>query len=522
MFLALALTVSGQEQRNVRDFEYIRSTTPWLSSRNAAGLGELPVDRIANVEALFHKHDGGLIGIEESDNSFEAGASTEAFIKLSDRFALHGRLEYRNFSGKNMGGPLLMDPSYNPLNFYESVDTTVGVKNRELYNLMGGFAYSFNKKWSIGAEIDYISGDQSKRKDPRFMNVWMDLNVSAGVRFAPSEVFSVGANFIYKRTLESLSGKTFGTTDKTYYTFVDFGGFYGSRELFDGTFAYVPTSEVRPMFNSFLGGAIQIAGGGETKIFNEITFLHRNGYYGKKSSTTVTYTEHSSNIIEYNGVLTTGQSGNHHRVGLDFRYEGLTNMKNNYKLTTPEGSYTVVEYSEQNEVLKQNDISGAISYNGFLGVENHRAVWEYGVSANGNMRQSATTIYPFARTSSVTHIDARLFGKHNLFVKERNMMTFALEGLFAMGFGNPKNDEILASSSSDAPKSMDLYLNKDFEYKTAMQAGGCLTVRYTRFFKKNIAFYVEAKDRFDHLLKKAEYLPGNYRNILEVKVGCTF
>ena len=101
-------------------------------------------------------------------------------------------------------------------------------------------------------------------------------------------------------------------------------------------------------------------------------------------------------------------------------------------------------------------------------------------------------------------------------------MTFALEGLFAMGFGNPKNDEILASSSSDAPRSMDLYLNKDFEYKTAMQTGGCVTVRYTRFFKKNIAFYVEAKDRFDHLLKKAEYLPGNYRNILEVKVGCTF
>ena len=83
MFLTLALTVSGQEQRNVRDFEYIRSPTPWLSSNNAAGLGTLPVDRIANVEALFHKHNGGLVSIEKSDNSYEAGASTDAFIKLS-------------------------------------------------------------------------------------------------------------------------------------------------------------------------------------------------------------------------------------------------------------------------------------------------------------------------------------------------------------------------------------------------------------------------------------------------------
>ena len=57
----------------VRDFEYIRSTTPWLSSNNAAGLGTLPVDRIANVEALFHKHNGGLVSIEKSDNSYEAG-----------------------------------------------------------------------------------------------------------------------------------------------------------------------------------------------------------------------------------------------------------------------------------------------------------------------------------------------------------------------------------------------------------------------------------------------------------------
>ena len=522
MFLTLALTASGQEERNVRDFEYIRSTTPWLSSSNAAGLGTLPVGRIANVEALFHKHDGGLVRLEQSDNSFEAGASTEAFIKLSDKFALHGRLEYLNFSGKDMGGPILMDPEYNSINLYESVDTTLGVKNRELYNLMGGFSYAFNPKWSIGASIDYISGDQSKRKDPRFMNVWMDLNVSAGFRFAPSDAFSVGANFLYKRTLETISGKAYGTTDKTYYTLIDFGGFYGSRELFDGTMGYVPVSENRPMFNSFLGGSIQIEGGKKTKIFNEITFLRRSGYYGTRSSTKVTYTEHAGNIIEYKGVLTAGNEGNRHRVGINFRYEGLSNMKNNYKMVSQEGGYTVVDYHGQNEVLKRTDIGGSLSYNGFMGVQNFRPIWEFGLLAEGNMRQSVTTLFPHERISSVIHADAKIFATRHVFIQDENMLTIGLEGIFAMGFGNPKTDSALANSSSDPPRSMDLYLNRDFEYKTAMQAGGCLRVRYTRFFGEKIAFYVEAKDSYTTLLKKPEFLKGNYRNILETKIGITF
>ena len=72
--LALTVDLSGQDYKNVRDFEYIRSATPWLCSNNAAGLGSLPVSRIADVEAVFHKHDGSLTSLENSSDSFEAGA----------------------------------------------------------------------------------------------------------------------------------------------------------------------------------------------------------------------------------------------------------------------------------------------------------------------------------------------------------------------------------------------------------------------------------------------------------------
>ena len=519
--LALPLHAAGQVGDNMRDIEYLRSSQPWLSSSNAAGLSEMPINRIATAEGFFSKHNGGLAGIEESANSLEAGISTEAFVKASERVTLYGNLSYSYFSGKDMGGPIFMNPSYNPINFYESSETTIGTKNRELYNLIGGVSYSINDKWSIGTRFDYETGDQAKLKDPRILNVWMDLGVSAGVRFKASEKFSIGLNLLYERTLEAIKGGIYGTTDKQYFTYVDYGGFYGSRETFEGRIERVAVGETRPMFNSFYGGSLQLEAGKETRIFNEFTFLMRNGYYGKRSSTTVTFTEHSSNIIEYKGVLTTEKGSSLHRVGLDFRYEGLANNENIYRMNTELGDYTKVEYFGQNEILQRTDINGSLSYTGYLGVDNYRPKWEYGLKAVGQMRNSVTTIYPFYRTTSITSVTAHAHGRRNIIIGGKNMITIGLDVFFATGFGNPKLDGSLASSTSEAPRSMDFYLNRDFEYKTCTQAGGLITCRYTRFFRK-VAAYIEANESYNLMLKQAEYLSGNNRNIFDIKIGCTF
>lgn len=512
--LAQAQEVCGQ------DHDFIYATSPWLSSGNAAGLCTMPTARSGYAQAAFGKQDGGLCGINDSADSFDAGVQTETIIKVSDRLYLQGRLEYNYFRGKNMGGPIFLDPSYNPLNLYEFDEKTVGIKNKEMYSLSGGIAYNFNEKWSIGGKISYESTDRTKLKDPRCMTVWMDLGVSAGFRYAPSDAFSFGANFTYRRTLEQVGSDIIGVTAEKYFTFIDLGGFYGSRELMDGG-SYISLSETRPMFNSFYGGSIQIEAGRKTKVFNEISFLSRSGYYGKKSSSTVTFTEHSSNVVEYHGVLLTGSEAFRHRVGLDFRYEGLANNENIYRMNTEVGEYTKVEYLGQNEVLKQTDLGVAISYTGYVGIENFRPKWEFGAAIDADRRSSLTTIYPFYRSSSVARANARIFGSRNIVFKQKNVLFIGLLADFAMGFGNPKNDGILASSTSDAPRSADVYLNLDFEYKTAMRAGAQATVRYTRMFRK-LAAYIEVSDSYIHLFKTPEYLAGNYRNILETKIGISF
>lgn len=522
MLLGLTASANGQEARSMHDFGFIQATSPWITSRNAAGLTALPVERTAKAEGSFSKNDGGLIDNAGSENNFQAEISTESYLRISERTVFYGKLSYSYDRGRNMGGSILMDPSYNPINFYENADTTRGVKAKELYHLIGGISYRFkDNRWSLGAKIEYESGDQAKLKDPRFFNVWMDLGASAGLRFVASDKISFGASVEYRRTLETVRGKLYGTSGKQYFTLIDYGGFYGKRELFDGSYGMISPSSNRPMFNHFIGGSLQLEAGRKTKVFNELTYLRRSGYFGNKGATSILFTEHGGNIIEYNGVLTTGNGSNLHRIGLDLRYEGIINNENVYRMSTQVGEYTEVEYLSQNEILDRSDIHANISYTGYMGIENFRARWEYGANASFNSRQSLSTIYPYYRNSSYSNAAAGIYGKRNI-LSRKNLFTITAGADFMTGFGTPKEDGILASSSSEAPRSHDMYLYRDFEFQTASRIGAGLAFRYTRLFSAKIAAYVELSDTFTSLIQSPEYLDNGHRNILTITIGCTF
>lgn len=526
LLLALVLMpcASGQEREGSRDYEFIRSTNPWLSSDNAAWLVLQPVNRIATAEAAFSKQNGGLKGNNESPDSFEAGANTESFVKISDRMSFYGSLSYSYFMGKDMGGPILLNPSYNPVNFYESSDTTVGIKNREMYNLTGGLSYSVNERFSLGAKIDYTGGDQAKLKDPRFLNTWLDMNLSAGFCWRISDGFAVGADLKYERTVEQLEADQYGTTDKQYFTFIDLGGFYGSRELFEGRSGYIGVGETRPMFNSLYGGSVQVMAGKDIRFFNEITYLRRSGYFGEKSSTTVTFTEHAGNILKYSGVILVGDSQvNRHKIGIDFRYEGLVNDQNIYRMNTNIGENTLVEYFGQNEVLDRSDLNMQLSYTGYKGIKDFRPEWEYGANAGLSSRVSLTTIYPFYRQSKITNLSLSGYGVRNIRKGDRNIFTVGIEAGFRTGFGNPAEDGVYAGSSSEAPRSADIYMLREFEYQVSSKLNGLITLKYTRLFKEKIGFFIEVRNDYAHLLGKGfDHLHGTFRNMFHARVGCTF
>ena len=522
VFLSLAAPVQGQENSSAYDFEYIRDASPWLGSRNAAGLSAMTLKRATIAELNFTKDNGGFIDNAGSEDCFKAGAMTESYLKISESVAFYGKLSYSYFKGQDMGGSILMDPAYNPVNFYESDLSTTGIKNRELYHLIGGISYSFKSSgWAIGAKFDYESGDQAKLKDPRFLNVWMDLGASGGFRYDNGKNFSIGMNLEYRRTMESLLGKIYGVSGKQYFNLIDYGGFYGNRELFDGTDSMVSSGNTCPMFNSFIGASVQIESGKSVKIFHELTYLKRSGYYGNKGSSKIMFTEHGGNIFKYKGELRAGNDAVRHHAGICFSYQTLANFKNVYRLNTQVGANTVVEYLSQNEVLDRSDINAGVHYTAFIDVENYRPKWEVGAKADFDSRQSLATIYPYYRSTSSSNLAAEIYGKRNI-VSGKNMFTLYAAGAYMTGFGIPKDDGILASSSSDAPKSFDVYLYKEFEYRTAQRAGAELTFRYTRLFSHMVGAFIQLSDRYTTLLAEPEYMSNGHRNTFNLTIGCTF
>ena len=110
--------------------EYSRFTdlTPWVRSSNPAGIATLPVDKTSTVRASLEKKNGGLMDLHESRDCFRPSLDAASYMRISDRITFYGRMNYSYFKGKDMGGQILMDPYYTPINFLESVDTTTGTR----------------------------------------------------------------------------------------------------------------------------------------------------------------------------------------------------------------------------------------------------------------------------------------------------------------------------------------------------------------------------------------------------------
>ena len=185
--LTLCLAASAAGQEPVRDFQLAVERNPLLSFENAAGLSSLGEEHFSEATGSFIMHYGGLVPLEGSPDSWKVNVGTRSFQRVSDRIVFAGGLSYSHDRGKGMGGQILMDPQDNPINFLEEDGTTAGQKKRETYSLYGAISYSFSDRFSAGLRVDYTAADQTKFKDPRFLNVVMDLKVAPGVMWHPSE-----------------------------------------------------------------------------------------------------------------------------------------------------------------------------------------------------------------------------------------------------------------------------------------------------------------------------------------------
>ena len=523
VMILLLLLVGGASRpvaAQVRALEWLERPGSWLTSGNAAGLHLLPVKKSSRAGVFFTKGDGRLVNYHESTDDYAWGARTGSYSRLDNGVVLHGAIEYKNYKGKNTGGPTFIDPSSNAFNIIEPADSTRGTSTTEQYTLAGAASIPLHRVLHAGARIIYKTANCAKYKDPRHKNTLLDMTLSAGVAYHPTRRVTLGANYTYHRVIEEITHGIYGNTDRQYLFLVDFGSFFGRAEMF-GEEGY--TSSDGPLFNAFHGASLQLdLAAGQWTLFNEFTYTARRGYFGEKSSISICYFEHEGSAIEYRARL----AAPGHLVELRVARETLDNRENIYRQETTPGQMRRIVYYGQSKVFSGNETRAAISYTSCRGLVADWPAWEWSAGGDYLSRSRTTSIYPFFRKQHVRAYNAHLSDGHHRHVGHRgDIIGLSLEVAYGSGNGAPKQDGLYASPSADqaAPKSADHLLYREHEFFTIprLEARAAISY-YTPPLTGNARGYASARATFRHALDEVQYLGGASSRTISIGVGCLF
>ena len=135
----------AQDSLLVRNYEFVRSSDPWLTQGNAAALTRFSAPNIAEAELSLGRQGGGLVNYDGSPSVLQFDATAEAFYRLSRRTVVFGSIAYDNFSGNDMSGSVFMPSTLHshlstlrPFDIVEENTENEGRKHSDTYRLSGG------------------------------------------------------------------------------------------------------------------------------------------------------------------------------------------------------------------------------------------------------------------------------------------------------------------------------------------------------------------------------------------------
>jgi hypothetical protein len=531
LWLCCVCTIKSQTiATDWRNFDYVRQSEPWLESENPAGLSWLPVAKISFAEGYVEKNSGKFVNYFQSDNSFTLGAKTESFLRLNERTVFYGKVDYSNFTGKNMSGSAFINPDSKPFDITEINIDDRGEKNLETYNLKGGVSYDcgniFSNNSVVGLKVDYTAANYAKHKDLRHKNSLLDFNITAGF-ILKYKKFDVGASFAHRKTVEGLSFDTYGTTDRQYTSLISYGGFFGRTELFDSqgvNDGYTDSSIENPLVATSNELLLQFVFRlpNNWKWFNEIGGGAKKSYYGKRSTLTPVYAESESSFRKYGSVLSHKSRQHRHDLSARIDFDRLKNSENIFRKETTDGNRTQINYFGSAQMLARTTLNANLEYTANLFVGDFNPEWTLSAGVDYNSRRQTATVYPYYRKQNICSIDAYLFAKRAI-VKNKNSFDFSLGVLYSTGSGNAKDDGIFANPAEvqNPPASADNYLYSEYEYLTAKQISASAGFRYSRLINANLRGFAGLNFNYAHAFSQ-EISDARQRQIFCLKIGCFF
>lgn len=482
--LLLAANFTLYAQDSIPDYNYLTTTNVWLSSENAAGLNEFKGGKLSVATASINKGDGQLINYYESDNYYQYAILSESYYKLNSKVTVYGKIDYSYFSGKDMNGSCFIDPYYNAFNIVEYSDDTAGEKVKESYLIEGGFSTKLNNKLVLGAKADYKNVSYFKTKDLRHTNDLMDLKLYTGAEYKLANL-DLGINYYYHRSVESIIFKIYGNTDQQYYCLIDYGGFFGYVESFDSSSTgFTRGSSKKPYFNQEHGLSVQLNLFSRNRLsfFNEFSVKIGDGYYGKKSTSSIVYTEHTSNTYTYNGAITLKNETSSHQLKLYANYCKIDNTLNDPESSTDSESGTsIITYGIAHKIAHKTKSSIRLNYAGNFQIENGKPLWNLNASFAFNSNYSKSIYYEVLsyRRQQINQLAGEISGYKNFY---SNKKSFRIIGGLAFSTGSGyafKDTNYTSNESDDDAVTMDVYAYSEFEFLTADRIKGNLGFRYS-------------------------------------------
>lgn len=522
--LCSGLSARQPDSLSWKTIEQVRHGNAWLSSENAAGLYVMPSMHLSVVEGYAGKENGDFVNYGGSDNSSRFGARAESFYRLNPRLSFYGLLHYYNFTGKNMAGSYLINPSDAPFNIVEYSDDNRGRKEMEHYHLVGAVSADVTEKIVLGAKFDYTVANYGKMKDLRHKNELMDLNASIGAILHLNRSVDVGANVIFRRRVEGVYLDMYGKTDKTYTSLIDYGAFWGKKEQF-GENGYTSDSEEKPLTDTYYGAAVQAGWkiSGKWHLFGELTGSVRDGYYGKKSPSTVVFSNHGGYGLSYKGSLALNNVKSNHVLQWSFAYKTVENKENIYRYDNEGGGLTNVNYYGELETSDKKHFQAVAEYIGYWGMEGGLPRWmvKGGIGYYG--RDIKASVYPYYRTQQLHWYSANAVVERMIYGKT-DAYTLHIGSAYQKGGGIPYDDKMYSSTETNGntPRSMSLYLMQEHEYLTKARVRGEIGLKYARKItdnglKAHISLLYGYTQAFD-----VTHLQGGNLHELQLTVGCTF
>lgn len=466
----------------------------WLDGSNINGIRQ-DTTRTPSVAEIYGNYiGGGFKSSSQPTSAWTAGARANATKHLR-KFSMKGSFAFEQFEGQGMAGSMFITPGTYPV---DVIEFTPGRKTRQKYSFDGGISVDIAPGLRIGAKMDFLSANYTKRKDIRHTNYRLDMTFAPGIQYYGDD-WAVGLNYIFHRDAETISAEQIGTAETSYYAFLDKGIVYGAYELWNGSGLHLTEAGVNgfPVKRNAHGFAAQFS---YRNFFSELDYRHPDGTIGEKQF--IWYRFPADEVA-----LRLGYKYGAHTVKLTGKYKHEENNETVLEKISSGGVTNVTEHGSNLIYIKEYcSVRPEYSY--------ASKAFRLGASLDLAWTAEQTSqMYPYIYTQDMFQVLAKVYA----FVPVKGF----LPGLaLSYGDGFYSNDSRLASETSGVttePYHLERYWLGQMEYLTVRKVVVSPSLRYTF----GMGLYLEAAA---NVLKafNLEIIKGDVRCDATLKLGYKF